>query len=125
MKALIWVLSCILPYSIITTICRENGVLLGAIPTVILFFILSSIAGVLCKKWSTKKATEQPQPKDIPPAPATTGVYKVKRVERIPVKEQDNAPNKICFCRKCGEKLLEDSKFCRKCGTEVIDSENL
>lgn len=25
------------------------------------------------------------------------------------------------FCRKCGEKLLEDSKFCHKCGTEIVD----
>lgn len=27
---------------------------------------------------------------------------------------------KICFCRKCGEKLADDSNFCRKCGTEII-----
>ncbi len=27
---------------------------------------------------------------------------------------------KISFCRKCGEKLIENSQFCRKCGTEVI-----
>ena len=24
------------------------------------------------------------------------------------------------FCRKCGEKLVENSRFCRKCGTEII-----
>ena len=25
------------------------------------------------------------------------------------------------YCRKCGEKLQEDSKFCHKCGTETVD----
>ena len=27
--------------------------------------------------------------------------------------------DKICFCRKCGEKLIDGSRFCRKCGTEI------
>lgn len=27
---------------------------------------------------------------------------------------------KICFCRKCGHKLIDDSRFCNKCGTEVV-----
>lgn len=27
--------------------------------------------------------------------------------------------DKVCFCRKCGLKLDENSSFCRKCGTEV------
>lgn len=28
--------------------------------------------------------------------------------------------DKICFCRKCGERLLDNSRFCSKCGTEVV-----
>lgn len=35
-----------------------------------------------------------------------------------PIVEAD----KICFCRKCGERLIENGKFCRKCGTEIINS---
>ena len=27
--------------------------------------------------------------------------------------------DKICFCRKCGSRLDDDSRFCRKCGTEI------
>lgn len=27
---------------------------------------------------------------------------------------------KISFCRKCGEPLIDSSKFCRKCGTEIL-----
>lgn len=29
--------------------------------------------------------------------------------------------DRIRFCRKCGEKLLDNSQFCRKCGTEVVE----
>ncbi len=28
---------------------------------------------------------------------------------------------KISFCRKCGEKLIDNSKFCSKCGTEIVE----
>ncbi len=28
--------------------------------------------------------------------------------------------DKVCFCRKCGERLVGDSRFCYKCGTEVV-----
>lgn len=31
--------------------------------------------------------------------------------------------DKICFCRKCGSKLDENSKFCCKCGTEIKEEE--
>jgi|GEM_PF-2933388 len=27
--------------------------------------------------------------------------------------------HKIIFCRKCGEKLIDDSEFCSKCGTKI------
>lgn len=29
-------------------------------------------------------------------------------------------PGEMRFCRKCGSKLMKDSKFCHKCGTEVL-----
>lgn len=28
--------------------------------------------------------------------------------------------DQICFCRKCGEKLIDNSIFCRKCGTRIV-----
>ena len=37
-----------------------------------------------------------------------------------PIVEAD----KICFCRKCGEKMIDNSKFCRKCGTEIVEVKN-
>lgn len=37
----------------------------------------------------------------------------------------NNTPvsSKIRFCRKCGEKLIDNSIFCRKCGTEIVNVE--
>lgn len=32
----------------------------------------------------------------------------------------EEANDKILFCRKCGEKLIEGSLFCSKCGTEIV-----
>lgn len=34
-----------------------------------------------------------------------------------------NDSSKIRFCRKCGEKLIDNSIFCRKCGTEIVNVE--
>ncbi len=36
---------------------------------------------------------------------------------------EESSSDKVVFCRKCGEKLLDRSQFCSKCGTEVITNE--
>ena len=38
----------------------------------------------------------------------------------VALPESPAAGDRILFCRKCGEKLIDNSKFCRKCGTEVV-----
>lgn len=50
MKFLIWV-GCIFLVSVITTSIRMNGIILGAIPTVILYAGMVWLAKTLCKKW--------------------------------------------------------------------------
>ena len=50
MKVLIWIL-CIFANALITTILKESGILLGAIPTMILFAGMLWVARTLCKKW--------------------------------------------------------------------------
>lgn len=34
--------------------------------------------------------------------------------------ESPSVSSEIKFCRKCGEKLIEDSQFCRKCGAKTV-----
>jgi ribosomal protein L40E len=36
------------------------------------------------------------------------------------IEEPVSSAAQIQFCRKCGEKLMGNSRFCRKCGTEIV-----
>lgn len=108
MKVLIWFL-CIFACAIITSLIKETGIILGAIPTVILFTGTMWLARTLCKKWdehNKNKATKESAP--------------------VP-KPQPTAENNdhVRFCRKCGEKLIDNSQFCRKCGTEVVKEQHI
>ncbi len=50
MKVLIWFL-CILGMSIIITLIKEAGVVLGGIPTALLYAAMFWLARTLCRKW--------------------------------------------------------------------------
>ena len=38
--------------------------------------------------------------------------------------ELPQTTDKVIFCRKCGEKLIENSQFCTKCGTQIVAVKN-
>ena len=102
MKVLIWFL-CILANALVTVLLSEAGILLGGIPIALLFGGTFWLARTLCKKWDERK-------------PNTAEV----QYPQVNCKIKKSTENKIIFCRKCGEKLIEGSTFCRKCGTKVI-----
>lgn len=104
MKVLIWSL-CIFVTALITTFIKESGVILGAIPSVILFSIMMWSARTLCKKWDEHKGNKAYN-KNVRSQSCQTTV--------------SETTSKICFCRKCGEPLIENSQFCRKCGTQTV-----
>ena len=54
MKALIWIL-CAMVTAAITTICKMNGILLGGIPTALLWGAAIALAGILCQKLDEKR----------------------------------------------------------------------
>lgn len=60
----------------------------------------------------TKIATDNEEPKDI----VKVENHKLDSTKYSATQEQ---PKRIMYCRKCGTKLLEDSKFCRICGCKV------
>jgi len=103
MKVLIWFL-CIFANALFTTLIKKAGVLLGAIPTVILYGAACWLARTLCKKWDEHKENKAVN-KNVP----------VQTVQITPADTTDQ----VRFCRKCGEKLINGSQFCRKCGTEI------
>ena len=63
MKVLIWFL-CIFANALITTIFKQNGILLGAISTMILFAAMLWTARTLCKKWDERKKRGEDNGKD-------------------------------------------------------------
>ena len=148
MKVLIWFL-CIFANALITTLIKEAGVILGGIPTALMFAATLWLARTLCKKWDEhkeNKAAEKNAPIQKPQvgfgyqgdtannANISTASGWQCSCGRVHPKYEtscicgkskfDNLkPNtdKICFCRKCGEKLIDNSRFCRKCGTEIVE----
>ena len=103
MKVLIWFL-CIFANAVITTLIKESGVILGGIPTALLFLATFWLARTLCKKWDEHKENKAFE----------------KRASNGAAQAATNAEEQIRFCRKCGEKLIDNSQFCRKCGTKIV-----
>ena len=51
MKVLIW-LACILVYSVLQTVLKGQGIILGGVPTVLLALVLVFLpAPAICKAW--------------------------------------------------------------------------
>ena len=109
MKVLIWI-GCFFVNALITTILKESGIILGGIPTVILYGVTVVVAPFLCKKWDEHKGHKEPE----------TNVSAQTPVIEIPVAD---TVHQARFCHNCGEKLLEGSRFCRKCGTEIVENQ--
>jgi len=62
------------------------------------------------------------------PTPSTENTQKTDQasynIKHI-VTSTTTTASKISFCRKCGNKLTDDSIFCNKCGTKIItDNDN-
>ena len=62
-------------------------------------------------------------------APAGNGVYRkgFSTSARVEPQTAANSPSsetrRVLFCRKCGEKIIDNNQFCEKCGTKVIKEE--
>lgn len=105
MKVLIWI-GCFFVATILNTILGyATGVKVGYL---IFYFAVYFVAKKLCNKWDEHKE-------------AKTAKKKTTQQQNMVVEEKALVENadQVRFCRKCGEKLLNNSQFCRKCGTEV------
>lgn len=94
MKVLIWIV-CYFVIALITTVLKENGVMLGGIPTIILWLLVFFLARRLCKFWDEHKASKRPK----------------------------DTMQSTRFCNECGQKLLDNSKFCSKCGADTSNGD--
>lgn len=86
MKFFIW-FACLFVASAITTLLKSEGILLGGIPTVILYAITFGLSGFLTKKWDAKhKNKENGQPEADQPV-----VIESKEKNEAEKNEQINA----------------------------------
>ena len=58
MKILIWI-GCILLYGIVNAMCRAQGIILGGLPTALMFFGIFFLAGTLCRLWDKRRGRNQ------------------------------------------------------------------
>ena len=113
MKFLIWFL-CIFAYALIKTLIKETGVMLGGIPTVILVGVTILLARLLCEKWDEHKENKEAiKPANRYPKSIKATIQRPSAVNPpTPQTLQYNTvTDKICFCRKCGSKVIDDAIF--------------
>ena len=130
MKVLIWAGM----YIVIAIINEFVGLAIGIkAGFVILFAITFFVSRSLCEKWDNHKKEKKSikeeaerilecnycgyEGKNISEVCPRCGKYIKPNSHRE--KEIIKKNVEICFCRRCGAKLLEKAEFCNKCGTEV------
>ena len=118
MKVLIWV-GCFLAATILNTLLGyATGIKVGYF----IFYIgVYFVAKKLCEKWDQRKHKGDSAESDDSVQTQSEQENAIESIHNSGVEETVSDINKICFCRKCGEKLIDNSRFCRKCGTEIID----
>ena len=148
MKVLIW-FGCIFVATILNTLLGYvTGIKAGYL---VMYFGVYFVARKLCQKWDERKKfksdREEPSAGEggngINPSANASWQCSCGRIHlpyetscvcgksKLEHKSERFQPitaaeviNKIRFCRKCGETLIDGSRFCRKCGVEVIDPQN-
>jgi hypothetical protein len=53
MKALIWV-ACVFLFNLLIVLIKDTGIILGGIPTVLIYGLMFFVAHRLCKAWDIK-----------------------------------------------------------------------
>ena len=64
--------------------------------------------------------SSEPNIDDMTPQEAAEYLIALQMNESHPVQSSATPKDKVCFCRKCGTKLVDDAIFCSKCGTKII-----
>lgn len=100
MKALIW-FGCFFVATILNTLLGQaTGIKAGYL---VFYLAVYFVAKKLCNLWDEHKT-------------AKGNLKKYDDINYYPIEK-----NNTVFCKKCGEKLIENSQFCRKCGTIITE----
>lgn len=115
LKVFIWV-SCYLFLAFFQTAARESGIIIGAIPLILLYSLLFWIAKKLCNYWDERQAeksasiaSDAPVPEE-PPAPDP---------EPAPTIADPSSPApatpKLRYCKLCGAPIDPTTRKCTDC----------
>lgn len=130
MKFLIW-FGCFFLNALITMIINGNGIILGGIPTALLFLGCYFLAKFLCKKWDNHKTNKLNKKKnndklaecfvetpDIPcDLPLPSEIENQKMEQNIEFEQHFEQEEIVCI--KCGSPLLPTQSFCSHCGKKI------
>lgn len=104
MKVFIWCIGiCI--YVLLTILINRNGIILGGVPTALLFGLVFWPVHFFCKKWDKHKENLTKKMNSSTPEEQ---------------RSENSRIDKICFCRKCGDKILNNNRFCCNCGNDTL-----
>ena len=116
-KILIWLL-CFFVVSVIQTAAHEAGVILGAIPAMILFGLAWWSAKKLCALWDQRQAekaalavSESPIPDPLPAEQKPTITAPSSPAPATP---------KLRFCKHCGSTIDPTTRQCTGCGKQYF-----
>lgn len=120
LKVFIW-FSCYFLLALFQTAARESGIIIGAIPLILLCSLLFWIAKKLCNYWderqaekSTSIASEAPVPEEPPasdPEPSPTIADPTSPAPATP---------KLRYCKLCGDPIDPATRKCSGCGKQYF-----
>ncbi len=112
MKALIWI-GCFIGASCAQVLLKYAGIE-GALPAIMVYGGMMICGRLLCEKYEEKQKKESDANATISILDEVSDVDEQAEQEFV-----EKTPARITCCRKCGEKLVENSKFCNFCGTAI------
>lgn len=119
MKVLIWVV-CFFCSAVTQVIIKEQGIILGGIPTALLFGATWFVAKKLCDLWDKHEINKKQnmslcdESNDPPNIKETVQKVIIKQEEVM--KKESNKGEANMFCQYCGKQIAESADVCIGCG---------
>ena len=119
-KVLIWFFACSIPAAISALLHMQNGVVLGGLPTILLFGSSFALARVICKKLDEQyEAPTTINPEDNEPKIIEIEVSPTKKITLEPSSYHVDTASTTWVCPNCKRQNLTSRNSCWNCNTKV------
>lgn len=118
-KVLIW-FGCILCVSSIIVALGSAGIMLGGIPTALLYMGMFWVAGKLCRLWESRKQKKADVDTDKNNGSEKTddNIQNICEVKKVKINKEKKVKTK--YCSKCGSLVDNETKICSGCGKKYF-----